>query len=100
MNKAEKSTFSELLERIARMEERDKHIFATLKEIKNHMATLNDELGGLEERVGKVENLYFEAKARYEKISLYWKVISFLLSPAITFGIICLIKYFLGMPIP
>lgn len=85
MNSKEKSMIVEVLERIARIEERGKHTLETLKEIKTHMETINSEMGELDSRVGKIENLYFEAKARYEKMSLYWKVIAFVLSPIVTY---------------
>lgn len=104
MNKGEKAQITKVLERLARIEERSslnfKHIKESLEEIKKSVKTINQETGKLEERIGLVENLYHEAKARYDKMSFYWKLISVLVSPIITFVVILIIKIFLGLPLP
>jgi len=104
MDKNDKSELVKVLVKLTRIEEKVlqgfKHSSMDLKEIKEHITIINDEMGTLRDRVGGVEKLYIEAKARYDRISLYWKVVSFVLSPVVTFGVIMAVKYILGLPIP
>jgi len=95
-----KDLLLEIIQRLTRVEENIKSFNDDLQEIKAHISTINDEMGKLEERVGLVENLYYETKSRYDRMSLFWKAATFLLSPIITFVIITTIKILLGLPIP
>jgi len=104
LNKNEKTRLLKVLETLARIDERIKLGFTNNDEdhadIKKHVEVMNAEMGILKDRIGKVENLYFEAKARYEKMSIYWKVVALILSPLVTFLVMTGIKLILGMPIP
>lgn len=104
MNKNEKSQLTKVLEKLARIDERLHLGFKKNDEdhadMKKHTETMNEEMGTLEERIGRIENLYFEAKARYDKMSTYWKVVALILSPLVTFLVMTGIKLILGMPIP
>lgn len=104
MNKNEKDVLLQVIDKLARIEERIALGFKANsedhKEMKQHISTINDEMGSLKERISEIESLYFNAKTKYEKMSMYWKVIAFLLSPLITFLIIAGVKIILGLPIP
>lgn len=104
MDKKEKNLILDVIERLTRLEEQMKAGFKRSQEqyddIKDHMSTINDETGKLQERVTSIEKLYHQAKARYERSAIYWKIAAFIASPAVTFLIICLIKHLIGLPIP
>jgi len=104
MPKKEHILLLEILERLARVEERIDITFKAkdevISEIKGHLDKLNDEVGGIEKRMDAVEALYNKAKESYERTHLYWKAIAFIFSPVITLLIICFIKMLLSLPIP
>ena len=100
MNGKEKSLLIQILERLARIEERDKAFYETLKDLKKHSENVNEEVDALCKRVQSTENVYFEVKAFYDKSLMYWKAAAFIISPILTFGVITLVKFLLGMPIP
>lgn len=104
MNKKEKNLTLEIIERLTRVEEQIKAGFEkqeeSTEEIKQSIATINHEMGNLEERIIVVENLYNKAESYWKNITLYWKVVSFIVSPILTFVLILLIKFLLGLPIP
>lgn len=104
MAKSEKDILLNIVERLARIEERltleFEHTEDEIKGIKKHVGVINDEMGKICERLNTVEDLYFKAKASYERASWYWKVVAFVLSPVVTLLLMSLVKLLLGLPIP
>ena len=100
MSSEDTETLIKILQTLAKMEERDVRFFEAIKDIQKHVSVMNEEMGILEKRVGDNKSMYFECKANYDKMSFYWKAISFVISPIATFSLIILVKWILGMPIP
>ena len=87
---------TEVIDRLARIEERIKGIFDKSEGIEKHVETMNSEMGGLEKRVGNLEVKQVKAEEAYKRACFYWKISAIVISPIITTIIVGIIHYAFG----
>lgn len=87
---------SEVIDRLARIEERVKAVFDKCESSERHVETMNHEMGGLEKRVGELEVRQTKAEDAFKKANFYWKMAAIVISPILTTVVVGVIHYVFG----